>query len=463
VKPAEHTGLRDLLAKYGGPAPRYTSYPPANLFHAGVRSDDCARALERLDPAAEIEVYVHIPFCEERCAYCGCFVIPTRRHEVAAPYLAALEKEIELVRRRVGGPRRAAAVHSGGGTPTYLSPQEIVQLFRSLRRGFAIDERSEVSVELDPRVTSAEHVRVLRGEGMDRASLGVQDASDEVQEAIGRHQSWEETERAFTLCRDAGVSSINVDLVYGLPGQTEERFARTLDAVAALRPDRLAVYGYAHLPSVRPHQQRIDEAALPDAAGRLRLARLAAERLAARGYLLIGLDHYALPGDELALAQCERRLARNFMGYTTRRGARVLALGTSAITDTGEGYFQNEKKLSRYGAHLERGELPVERGFIPSAEDQVRRRVIEEILANLRVEHGDFEASPQLRGAPFADYFAPELEDLAVLAQDGLVELAPRGFSVTAVGRVFLRQIAAAFDAYRRQGGAKGAVHARAV
>jgi oxygen-independent coproporphyrinogen-3 oxidase len=340
---------------------------------------------------------------------------------------------------------RVVSLHLGGGTPTYLRPEELAALCREVEGAFPLAGAREVSVEIDPRVTTAEHLEVLRAAGASRVSLGVQDASEEVQSAIGRHQTWEETAGCHALCRRLGFESVNIDLVYGLPLQSTARFAHTLDAVLGLRPDRFAVFGYAHVPWIRSNQKAIDPAALPGADERLDLFLMAHEKLTAAGYVHVGLDHFALEGDPLAGAQAEGSLGRNFMGYTPFRGSQVLGFGVSSIGDVGAGYFQNEKKLSRYFARLERGELPVERGWVSSPDDRLRRFVIEEILSNQRLDGADFE---RRSGLPFAAYFDVEGKRLEELEDDGLIERRDGVLHVTSIGRLFLRNIAMVFDAY---------------
>lgn len=438
----------ELLAKYDRPGPRYTSYPPANRFQSGVGAAEYRAALGQIEPGAELALYLHIPFCERRCDYCGCFTIPTRKRSVAAAYAERCIQEMELVSEALPGRIRASAVHLGGGTPTYLEPGDLERLLGAVRRIFDVSPGAEIAVEVDPRVTSEAHLDALVRVGANRISVGVQDTSPEVQEAIGRFQSREQSLRFIALCREKGFRNLNVDLVYGLPRQTVERFRSTLEDVLSARPDRLAIFGYAHVPWIMPHQKRIDPAELPGAAERLELYLLAHDILTSAGYRHIGMDHFALPEDELSKAQESGRLGRNFMGYTPNRDARNLGFGLSAIGELHAGYFQNVKKLSRYAAAIERGELPTERGFLTGEDDLLRRFAIREILCNLRV---DFAATEARFGVRFSEYFARELRDLAGLEADGLVALSDRGIAVTELGRLFLRNIAMVFDRYLRE------------
>ncbi len=439
--------LLALVRKYDRPGPRYTSYPTALAFTPEVGAEEYVSALGRLPHDARLSLYVHVPFCDERCHYCGCHVIPTRRHEVAGPYVSALREEMALLARTLGRAPRLESCHLGGGTPTYLAVDELRALFEAIGEAFVLDGATETAVEIDPRVTTDEHLISLRALGASRVSLGVQDTSPEVQEAIGRHQSRDETVRTFERCRDLGFRGVNIDLVYGLPRQTPERFERTLEDIVSMRPDRLAVYGYAHVPWMRPNQRAIDATSLPEADERLRLHLLAHARLTAAGYRHIGMDHFALETDELSVSQREGRLGRSFMGYTPFRGTRVLGIGVSSIGDLGSGYFQNEKKLAPYSRRLARGELPIERGCVCEPDDVVRRHVIHEVLCNLRVTADDVE---ERFGIRFDEHFAVELDGIPDLERDGLVEIERDDgrfhLRVTERGRLFLRNIAMVFD-----------------
>lgn len=441
--------MEKLLKKYDQPGPRYTSYPPATQFHQGVGAKEYLHSLEETPPEKPLSLYVHIPFCQQHCAYCGCYVIPTLKRAMAATYVKYIEKEAELVRAALKSPPQVRAVHLGGGTPTYLSPSELDGLMGSLQRLFGLEKDAEISVELDPRVTGPEHLEALKKSGTNRLSIGVQDTSDEVQEAIGRFQSRDTTLRFFELCRTQGFNNINVDLVYGLPHQTKERFRGTLLDVLSLRPERIAVFGYAHVPWVRSNQKKIDPATLPGAKERIELYLLAHEEIAAAGYRHVGMDHFALPGNDLSLAQEAGRLGRNFMGYTAQKDLGILGFGVSAIGGLSSGYFQSEKKLSRYFDRLDKGQLPIERGFLCDQDDLARRFVIHEILCRLRVDYKGFLDRFQV---PFSIYFAPEFPALLDLECDGLMVLLPGRLEVTSVGRLFLRNIAMVFDRYLRQG-----------
>jgi len=440
----------DLIRQYDRPGPRYTSYPTAVEFNA--RFDEAAYR-GRLQAAASdvdgpLSLYVHLPFCQERCTYCGCSIIATKRRDVARRYLDYVERELELLADHLHGRRRVVQCHWGGGTPTYSSPAELERLHRAVTRHFDIDSGSECAVEIDPRVTTREQLQLLRSLGFTRLSMGVQDFSSDVQDAIGRHQSRQGTIDLYEFARTLGFSSINLDLVYGLPRQRPETFRTTLDTVVALRPDRIATYSYAHVPWLRPHQRRIATAELPDPSVKLELVGNAIDTFTAAGYVPIGMDHFALPDDELAIAASAGVLHRNFMGYTTRRAADVLGIGLSAIGDVRGAFAQNVKKLPAYYEALDRGHFPIERGYSLSVDDLVRRHVITELMCNL---HVDWRSVEIRFGLDVDSYFAPELAALAAPGgpvDDGLVTIGPGSLDVTARGRLFVRTVCMHFDRY---------------
>jgi oxygen-independent coproporphyrinogen-3 oxidase len=434
-----------LAEKHVRPGPRYTSYPTADRF----TTDVTAAAYEaRLDAAAQrvaepLAVYVHIPFCEQRCDYCGCHVVPTQRHGVAGPYVDRLEKEIELVGRRFESRRPLRVLHIGGGTPTFLSADELERLMSAVLARFPQEDAAELSIEIDPRRTGVEQIERLARLGFRRASLGVQDFDDEVQAAIGRHQSALETEECFRAARAAGFDGINIDLVYGLPRQTLATIARTVERVRALRPDRVAFYGYAHLPLARSNQRRIDESTLPGPRERLALFLEARDGLAEAGYVDVGMDHFALPTDELAIASREGRLGRNFMGYTPHAELEIIGFGTSAIGSVGGAYVQDAKKLADWYKALDAGRLPIERGLICREDDRAARWVIHRILCDFHADAEDFE---RRFDEPMWRRFSAARSDLVPLAEDGLVQVDDRGVAVTPLGRLFVRNIALPFD-----------------
>ena len=446
---ADTEGLTALIERYDRPGPRYTSYPTAVEFHAGFGAQDYAVRLAEADRSdAPLSLYIHVPFCEERCAYCGCAVIATRKREVAATYLDYLEREIAMLAAALRTRRRVVQYHWGGGTPTYLSPEQIVRLDAAVRRHFDIAPDAEQAIEIDPRVTTQKQIALLRRLGFNRLSFGVQDFDDRVQQAIHRRQSEQATRELYWAARDAGFESINFDLIYGLPLQTVESFTRTLASVVDLLPDRIAVYSYAHVPWIRPNQKAIDPLDLPDAAAKRRLLGTAIEAFTAAGYESIGIDHFALPDDELAIAARERRLHRNFMGYTVRPAPDSVALGVSAISDVAGAFSQNHKSLARYYEAIDAGRLPVERGYALSADDKIRRYAIAMLMCNF---HLDGAALRDRFGVGLREYFEPELERLTAPggpADDGLIVLENDALTVTPRGRLFVRNVCMVFDTY---------------
>jgi oxygen-independent coproporphyrinogen-3 oxidase len=457
ARPTNRAVTAALLARHDRPGPRYTSYPTAVEFHEGLGPDDYERRLaaaDRLGPSSPLSLYVHLPFCERRCLFCGCHVIVTRHKEAAAPYLELLKREIELVAARLPNRRRFAQLHLGGGTPTYYSPAQLTDLLGHLLRHFEPAPGAELALEADPRVTTAEHIDALADLGFNRISFGVQDLTPEVQQAIDRVQTLEQTAALVRRARARGFRGINVDLIYGLPLQTPESFERTVDAVIGLGIDRAAVYSFAFVPWVRGHQKRIDEADLPDAETKTTLFAIARERFLAAGYEPIGMDHFARPDDELAKARREGRLRRNFQGYAVVPGDDVIGLGISAIGDVRGAYVQNEKKLSTYGEAIGAGRLPVVRGVARSADDELRREVIHELMCNFRVDVASVE---RRHGIVFGERFAEDLRLLADCERDGLVKIYGSWIEATPVGELFVRNLAMCFDRYQRERHAEAA------
>lgn len=438
----------ELLERFDKPGPRYTSYPTAVEFTPDFTEADyreaLARAAKRRGP---LSLYTHLPFCEQRCWYCACNVVITSRQEVAAAYLQRLEREIAMVAPLLGERREVGQFHLGGGTPTYYAPEVLSSLMRTYREHFHLLPNAEVAVELDPRVTTREHLETLAREGFNRLSLGVQDFDPRVQEAVQRLQSFEVTAELVQEARALGMDAINIDLIYGLPHQTPASFARTLEQTLALRPARLAVYSFAYVPWLKPHQRRLDEAALPKGREKLELLVLARERLLAAGYVAIGMDHFALPGDELARAQAAGALQRNFMGYTTARADDLVGFGLSAIGSVGGAFAQNPKKLSRYYAAIDEGQLATERGVSLTNDDLIRAHAIREWMCNFKLDFCELE---RRFGIVPQAYFAHEFAALAEF-EAGFVRLSPRGMVAGPLGRLFPRNVAMVFDRYRQQ------------
>ncbi|HEY9249522.1 MAG TPA: oxygen-independent coproporphyrinogen III oxidase [Rariglobus sp.] len=457
--PGASAGL-DLLRKYAGPAPRYTSYPTANHFTHDLAAfgPEELIALDNRPGAGPLSLYIHLPFCQSRCWFCGCSNLVTTRQSAADAYLDDLECEIALTRQRLDPSRAVTQLHLGGGTPTFLSAQQLQRLGRIVHDAFKFEPDAEIAVEIDPRHLDAGQVAALREMGARRASLGVQDTDPAVQMAIHRVQPPALNERAVTLLRNAGFTSINIDLIHGLPKQTVSTFARTIDDVLGLAPERLSVFSYAHVPALKPAQRIFDEQGmLPSLDEKLRMQILARDRLLAAGYVDIGMDHFARPGDELAIAARGNGLHRNFQGYSTRAGASVYGFGISAISTTPDGYRQNHKGLATYRDALAEGRLPIERGWKLTDEDRRRHTVIMRLMCERVL---DFAALSRELGVDFASAYAVELSSLGDLEADEIVRRTASGLEVTASGLPFVRVVAARFDAYLRRG---EGCHARAV
>ncbi|CAM2940335.1 oxygen-independent coproporphyrinogen III oxidase [Rariglobus hedericola] len=450
----------DLLRKYSGPVPRYTSYPTANLFTTDRAVFDPVDliACDNQLGAGPLSLYVHLPFCASRCWFCGCTNLVTTRQSAADDYLDDLEREIALTAPLIDPARRVTQLHLGGGTPTFLSAEQLRRLGRIFRDAFKFNDTAEIAVEIDPRHLDLDQIDALRDLGARRASLGVQDTDPAVQTAIHRVQPQVLNERAVTLLRHAGFNSINIDLIYGLPKQTVSTFARTIDDVLGLVPERLSVFSYAHVPGLKPAQRIFDQQGqLPGVDEKLRMQLLAKERLLAAGYVEIGIDHYARPRDELAVAVRDHTLHRNFQGYSTRAGASVYGFGISAISTTPDGYRQNHKSLATYRMALLKGELPVARGWCLSDEDRRRQMLIMRLMCDHRL---DFYALSRELGVDVSIRYAPELASLADLEADGIVVRDEHGVYITEAGLPFVRVVASRFDAYLKRG---AVVHARAV
>ena len=438
-----------LLQQLDINGPRYTSYPTADRFHDGFDAAAYAATLtaragaSRHRSAAPLSVYVHIPFCESVCYYCACNKVITRHHERAAEYLQALDLEIELHRQALGAPQSVSQLHFGGGTPTFLSDAELSGLMASLRRAFEFTADAELSIEVDPRTVDAARLATLRELGFNRISFGVQDFDPAVQKAVHRVQSEAMVRELVEHARSLGFASINTDLIFGLPMQTPASFARTVEQIGALRPDRIALYAYAHLPTRFKPQRRIVPADLPLAGARVQMLQGAIEGFLGQGYKYIGMDHFALPGDALAQAQRQGKLHRNFQGYTTQPDSDLIGLGVSSIGGIGASYAQNAKTLPEYYEALALGRFPVVRGINLDAEDLLRRQVIMALMCQGRVEMSVVEA---VHGVVFTKHFAPELARLARYVEMGLVRVGPNAIEVTPTGWFFVRVLAMAFD-----------------
>lgn len=440
----------ELLRRYDRPGPRYTSYPTAPQFAAGfgeVELREAALASNGDPIPRRLSLYVHVPFCLSPCFYCGCNRIITRDLSRADTYLARLYREIDLTAALFDRDREVIQLHFGGGTPNFLSPAQLREVVDTLRRQFHFSNSPDrdISIELDPRFISPDEVAELADIGFNRASLGVQDFDPLVQEAVNRIQSVEQTVAVIDACRASGFKSVNVDLIYGLPKQNLEGFTRTLDIVAGVRPDRIAVYSYAHLPELFKAQKQIDAADMPTPETKLALLQLAIGKLTAAGYIYIGMDHFALPDDDLARAQERGGLHRNFMGYTTHADSDLIGLGVSAISHIGDSFSQNPRDLISWQGAIDDGRLPVFRGMRLSEDDQLRADLIQSLMCQGEIPIAALERRYAI---DFDDYFADALEQLQPLAADGLVRIEPGRIAVTSQGRLLLRNIAMCFDHY---------------
>ena len=432
-----------LVRRFDLNGPRYTSYPTADRFHAEFTDADLAAAMRAREPGP-LSIYAHLPFCDTVCFYCGCNKIGTRDRSKGTRYVDYLRKEIELQASLLSD-RRVRAMHWGGGTPTFLLEEDLRRLAKMFRDAFDFQPGAEVAIEIDPRSCGAERMHVLAEAGFNRASFGIQDFDPEVQKAVNRIQPYELTRDAIDAARRLGFKSVNADLIYGLPRQSVESFTRTVENVLDLRPDRIALYSYAHLPTRFKPQIRIVSAELPQASTKLEILTRAIERFNAAGYVYIGMDHFALPDDELARAQRDGRLIRNFQGYSVGPDSDLLAFGVSAIAKVGTTYSQNAKDLNGYYGSLDRGELPVVRGFSLSNDDAIRRLVIGTLMCQFTLDFAEIETTYLI---DFDAYFAAELKALQEFADLGLVEIRADSIAVTRRGRFFVRAIAAVFDHY---------------
>ncbi|MDQ0563581.1 oxygen-independent coproporphyrinogen-3 oxidase [Rhizobium mesoamericanum] len=434
-----------LVAKYGeARLPRYTSYPTAPSFSPTVGAEEYARGLEDVGTAGPVSIYLHVPFCRSMCWYCGCHTTITRQDAPVLEYLDVMKQEIELVAFAAGNSVPVKNIHFGGGTPTIMKPDEFADLMKKLKSAFEFEDQNSVAVEIDPRTLTAAMIEALGENGVNRASLGVQSFDPIVQKAINRVQSFEQTQAAVSGLRAVGVSSINFDLIYGLPHQTVRSCVETVALATRLRPERLAVFGYAHVPLFKKHQRLIDDAALPDAYERNDQAEAIADELVKAGYVRIGLDHFALPDDELAVAARRGTLRRNFQGYTTDTCNTLVGLGASAIGRLPTGYIQNHVPIGLYAERVSAGVLPTAKGYLLTPEDKLRAKVIERLMC-------DFEVDLKQLTCEFgydADFLLDRNDRLRDLEADGVVTVSDGRVSVSQRSRFMVRAVAAAFDAY---------------
>lgn len=440
-----------LIQRYDKAGPRYTSYPTAVQFHEGFTAEDYCHQAELSNRRGNpLSFYFHLPFCDTVCFYCACNKVVTKDRTRAAPYLQRVHREIELQSELIDTSRPVKQLHWGGGTPTFISHAEMQALMDKTRQHFHLleNDEGEYSIEIDPREAGTETIQLLRQLGFNRISLGVQDFEPMVQKAVNRIQSEQETATVVQAARDSGFKSISLDLIYGLPFQTVESFSRTLDKILALQPDRLSVFNYAHLPELFKPQRRINAEDLPKPEQKLAILKHCIEKLTDAGYVYIGMDHFAKPDDELAIAQRNGTLYRNFQGYSTHADCDLIAMGITSIGKVADSYSQNVKTMDEYYQLVDQDKLPIFRGLALTADDILRREVINQLICNFVLSMPVIE---QQFGIDFADYFRVELEELAVMQQDGLLQLDKDRITVLGAGKLLIRNICMIFDKYLRE------------
>jgi oxygen-independent coproporphyrinogen-3 oxidase len=441
---------REILDRYNVPGPRYTSYPTAPEWMDTFGPPDYENALRqsnRASPRRPLSMYMHIPFCERLCLFCGCNVVINKNHEVSVPYLEKLEWEIDQLAARLDVSRPVIQFHWGGGTPTYLTATQIEELFLYTKERFSFAPDAEIGVEIDPRVTQEDQLMTLRRLGFNRISMGIQDFDPEVQATVRRIQTYEQTKAIFEMCRSLAFESINIDLIYGLPRQTPQSFIDSVDKVIGFSPDRIAMFSYAHVPWLKKQQGALSRY-LPQGMVKFEIFIAGIERFTKAGYIYIGMDHFARPDDELCLAQNDRTLHRNFQGYTTKAGADLLGLGVTSISGLESVYAQNYRILSDYYSAVDRKELPVMRGIQLDRDDTIRRTVISRLLCHCVLHKNEIESEFDIR---FDEYFADELTRLEPLRRDGLVRLQTESIAITLLGRIFIRNVGMVFDKYMQK------------
>lgn len=439
--------LTQLIKKYATSGPRYTSYPTAPQWTENLKIERYQEQLKKSfsGNTEPIALYIHIPFCEALCFYCGCNIQITKDHSKSGVYIEALIKELKTVSETIGRRQTLSQISWGGGTPTFMTSQEIERLHLATLKYFDLAEGAEVSIEIDPRVTSNEQLSTLRRLGFNRVSLGVQDFNENVQKAVNRIQSIELTSNMLKFCRELGFQGINFDLIYGLPLQTKRSFHKTLQQVIALKPDRIALYNYAHLPSLRPHQKIMDKFERPDSEDRLAIFSDGYTEFTQNGYRSIGMDHFALESDELFLAIEKETLYRNFMGYTVKRGAGMIGIGASAIGEVGGNYFQNTRETMPYQDSIAHEGLSSFRGCLLTSDDVQRKWIIQQLMCKFVLRFEDYRS---LFNHSFEITFQNEIKLLSEFASEGILTLDSQGIVITDLGRLFIRNVAMIFDAY---------------
>jgi oxygen-independent coproporphyrinogen-3 oxidase len=447
-----------IIQKYAVNVPRYTSYPTAPHFNHSVGQEDYCRWLGEMEPETGISIYIHIPFCDRLCWFCGCHTKHTLKYQPVRNYLAVLYKEIELVGELIGKYARVNQLHLGGGSPSMLKSEDLHDLKASLSSNFRFIDDAQISIELDPSDLVENQLDGFANFGMNRASIGVQDFSDDVQKAINRPQSFEDTQFVVGRLRKTGINSLNIDALYGLPLQTAAGLRDTLGQVVSLNPDRIALFGYAHVPWMKKHQQMIDESTIPDIRTRFTQARMAEDFLRQSGYLQIGIDHFALPGDSLAVAMKDKKLRRNFQGYTTDDSKFLIGLGASSIGKTPAGFVQNTHATANYMKQVECGELPIFRGRSISTADKLRSGVIEQLMCNFEISFEWLEENANPGNSAEIDKIHDIARQLAADSRDGYFTQSKNGYMISCEGRPFTRQFAACFDEYLKQNSARYSV-----
>lgn len=443
----------DLIRRYDKAGPRYTSYPTAVQFHESFNEawyQEYAQQSNTSQPVKPLSLYIHIPFCDTVCFYCACNKVATKNHQLASPYLARLHQEIAMQSRLFQHDRQVLQLHWGGGTPTFISHEEMRDLMRVTRQHFRLldNDQGEYSIEIDPRETRADTITLLRELGFNRMSLGVQDLDPQVQQAVNRLQSEELTFGVLESARREGFKSVSIDLIYGLPHQSVDSIATTLEKIIAVKPDRLSIFNYAHLPTLFKPQRRINVADLPQPAEKLAILQQMIQQLMAAGYIYIGMDHFALPDDELAQAQRNGTLYRNFQGYSTHANCDLIGLGSTAISKIGDSYSQNVKRIDEYYKRLDAKQLPVFRGIALSPDDKLRRAVITQLICHFTLNIPSIATEYQI---DFKSYFAEEWEQLKQLQADGLLSYDDERIDILPAGRLLVRNICMIFDIYLRQ------------
>ena len=446
--PIVGTHLTELMNKYDRPGPRYTSYPTAPLFSKEYNHDKYKEEIirtNRPDNTTNLSLYIHIPFCDTLCYFCGCTTVITKNRGRVKEYINYLKKEIDLLSSYISPKRKVVQMHWGGGTPTYLTPPEISDLTSYFRKKFNFSNDAEVSAEIDPRELSFEHMQALRQNGFNRVSMGVQDYNEDVLAAINRAQGEKITRQAIEWTRTLGFTSLNLDLVYGLPLQTIETFEKTIDHIIDVSPERIAVYNFAYVPWMKPHQKLIKQEELPSPAEKLKILLMTIRKFTDAGYVYIGMDHFAKANDELTISQMNKSLHRNFQGYSTKAGCDLLGIGMSSISHFTNNYAQNTKTLTEYYAAIDASNFATEVGYHMSADDELRKHIIMRLMCDLALDIIDVEKKFNIK---FNDYFKDAITHLQSFIEDGLMEKSENTLKITLQGRLFLRNIAMCFDAY---------------